>query len=124
VFPEIRDEFPLRVGDGDVQRHEFDAAADPLALGRERRGARRGQQHGHRESAPARRRSREKLGHRAPARPVRVRARAVYPGLVTVTSISSGGISVSGRPYVTTYWLTSSPASCVIFGAADVRAMT
>src|SRR6185369_1891698 len=89
-FGEVGDVFARGVGDGHVQRDELDAAADALA-GRETDGGQRGDHDGKDDPDMASAR------HRAPAWPVRVRARAVRPGFVTVTSSLSGGINVSGR---------------------------
>ena len=88
-FVQVRRVLPLAVGGGDVQRHELDAAADPLPLGGQHRGAGGGD-----AGRPA---ANSPRIHLAPARPVRVRARAFSPGFVTVTSIFWGGMSVSGR---------------------------
>ena len=76
------------VGDGDVERHELDAAAE-WRLRRDGGG----------RSRPRRRRRaggrRDWSSHQ---RAARVRARTVTLGRFAVTSIFSGGISVSGRP--------------------------
>src|SRR5262249_49935984 len=94
VLVEVRDVLRGRVRDGDVERDELDAAANrALRLSLRDKHGRAGRRHEHGDSHPPT----GLRDHRAAASPVRVRARATSPGFDTVTSIFSGGISVSGR---------------------------
>src|SRR4051794_38673985 len=80
------------VGDGHAERDELDAGAKGALLGRQRNREEARARGAERRDAPA---------HQRPA--VRVRARTVTSGRDTLTWSFSGGISISGRRYVTAY---------------------